>query len=158
MIPSTIACGASSYFRAGYYSQCDVANPNGPLRERLFFGGPKDSGPFGGLQAEYARIPFANVGCIKLPDNVTDDQAILLSDIFPTGYFGADLANIKPGHTIAVFGCGPVGQFVITSAFMMGAGRMIAIDTVSGRLAIAAAQARKSSTSTPQIRCGSSRK
>ena len=84
---------------------------------------------FDGLQAENARIPFANVGLVKLPDEVTDDQAILLSDIFPTGYFGADLAEIKPGDTVAVFGCGPVGQFAIASAKLLGAGRVFAIDT-----------------------------
>ncbi|MBV9103583.1 MAG: alcohol dehydrogenase catalytic domain-containing protein, partial [Candidatus Eremiobacteraeota bacterium] len=140
VIPSTIGCGACSYCRAGYYAQCDVANPNGPQAGTAFFGGPKDSGPFNGMQAEAVCVPFANVGPVKLPDEVSDDQAILLSDIFPTGYFGADLADIKPGHTVAVFGCGPVGQFAITAAFMMGAGRVFAVDTVPGRLAMAAAQ------------------
>jgi threonine dehydrogenase-like Zn-dependent dehydrogenase len=135
VIASTIACGACSYCRAGYYSQCDTANPNGPSAGTAFFGGPKDTGPFQGLQAEYARIPFANVGMVKLPEAVTDDRAILLSDIFPTGYFGADLAEIKHGDTVAVFGCGPVGQFVIASAFLMGAGRVFAIDRQPDRLA-----------------------
>lgn len=102
-----------------------------------FFGGPKNSGPFDGLQAEYARIPFANVGLVKLPEEVTDDQAILTSDIFPTGYFGADIANIHPGSTVAVFGCGPVGQFVIAGCKLFGAGRIIAIDTISTRLEMA---------------------
>src|SRR6185312_8866164 len=116
VIPSTIGCGACSYCRAGYFAQCDQANPNGPAAGTAFFGGPKESGPFHGLQAEFARIPFANVGLVKLPGAVTDEQAILLSDIFPTGYFGADLAEIKAGDTVAVFGCGPVGQFAIASA------------------------------------------
>ena len=137
VIPSTIACGACSYCRAGYYAQCDNANPNGKLAGTAFFGGPKNSGPFDGLQAKYARIPFANVGLVKLPEEVTDDQAILTSDIFPTGYFGADLANIHPGSTVAVFGCGPVGQFVIASCKLFGAGRIIAIDTISTRLEMA---------------------
>ena len=137
VIPSTIACGNCSYCRAGYYSQCDNANPNGPSAGTAFFGGPKTSGPFQGLQAEYARVPFANVGLVKLPEEVTDDQAILTSDIFPTGYFGAEMANIHPGATVAVFGCGPVGQFAIASAKLFGAGRIIAIDTISTRLEMA---------------------
>lgn len=140
VIPSTIACGYCSYCCAGYYAQCDNANPNGASAGTAFFGGPKPSGPFNGLQAEYARVPFANVGPVKLPEEVSDDQAILLSDIFPTGYFGAELAEIKPGDTVAVFGCGPVGQFVITSAKLLGAGRILAVDTVPSRLEMARAQ------------------
>ena len=137
VIPSTIACGNCSYCRGGYYAQCDNANPNGKLAGTAFFGGPKNSGPFQGLQAEYARIPFANVGLVKIPEEVTDDQAILTSDIFPTGYFGAEIANIHPGATVAVFGCGPVGQFAIASAKLLGAGRIIAIDTIATRLEMA---------------------
>ncbi len=140
VIPSTIACGACSYCRAGYYAQCDKANPKGAAAGTAFFGGPELSGPFDGLQAEYARIPFAHVGLVKLPDEVSDAQAILMSDIFPTAYFGADLAGIKPGHTVAVFGCGPVGQFAIASAKLMNAGRIFAIDAVPSRLEMARAQ------------------
>lgn len=140
VIPSTIACGCCSYCRAGYFSQCDKANPNGSQAGTAFFGGPADTGPFDGLQAEYARVPFANVGLVKIPPNVSDDQALLLSDIFPTGYFGAKLAEIKPGDTVAVFGCGPVGQFAIASALLLGAGRVFAIDSVPSRLAAAKAQ------------------
>ncbi len=140
VIPSTISCGFCSYCRTGYYAQCDTANPNGSRAGTAFFGGPTMSGPFDGLQAEFARIPFANVGPVKLPEEVTDDQAILLSDIFPTAYFGAQLAEITPGDTVAVFGCGPVGQFCITSAKILGAGRIIAVDTVPSRLAMARAQ------------------
>jgi threonine dehydrogenase-like Zn-dependent dehydrogenase len=92
------------------------------------------------LQAEKALIPFANVGLVKLPDEVTDDQAILISDIFPTGYFGADLAEVKPGNTVAVWGCGPVGQFAILSARLRGAGRILAIDSIPSRLDMAQAQ------------------
>src|SRR5712692_1701386 len=110
VIPSTIACGYCSYCRDGYYSQCDKANPNGPQAGTAFYGGPQESGPFDGLQAEYARIPFAHAGLVKLPEEVSDDQAILISDIFPTGYFGAELAEIEPGDTVAIFGCGPVGN------------------------------------------------
>ncbi len=134
VIPSTVGCGYCSYCRAGYFSQCDVANPNGPRAGTVFFGGPKLNGSLNGLQAEYARIPYANIGPVILPDKVTDDQAILLSDIFPTGYFGAKLAEIASGNTVAVFGCGPVGLFAIMSAFLLDAGRVIAIDKVPSRL------------------------
>ncbi len=137
VIPSTIACGYCSYCRAGYYAQCDNANPNGPHAGTAFYGGPEETGSFAGLQAERARIPYANVGLVKLPDEVSDDQAILLSDIFPTGYFGAKLAQIKPGDTVAVFGCGPVGQFAIASARLLRAGRIFAVDTVPSRLEMA---------------------
>lgn len=140
VIPSTIACGYCSYCRDGYYAQCDTANPNGPLAGTAFYGGPETAGGFSGLQAERARIPFANVGPVKLPEEVSDDQAILLSDIFPTGYFGAELAEIRPGDTVAVFGCGPVGLFTIASAKLMKAGRILAIDTVPSRLEMARAQ------------------
>jgi threonine dehydrogenase-like Zn-dependent dehydrogenase len=140
LILSTIGCGACSYCRAGYYSQCDKANPGGPQAGTAFFGGPAETGGFDGLQAEYARIPYANVGLVKLPDEVTDDQAILVSDIFPTGYMAADLAEIAPGNTVCVFGCGPVGQFAIASAKLMGAGRIFAVDCIESRLDMARTQ------------------
>jgi len=140
VIPSTIACGTCSYCRSGYFSQCDQANPNGKDAGTAFFGGPKDSGPFHGLQAEYARIPYANVGLVKLPEEVSDDQAILISDVFPTGYFGADIAKIHDGSTVAVFGCGPVGQFAIASSFLMGAARVFAVDAIESRLEMARKQ------------------
>lgn len=140
VIPSTIGCGSCSYCRDGYYAQCDVANPNGPSAGTAFYGGPPAAGGFAGLQAEKARVPFAHVNLVKLPDEVSDDQAILLSDIFPTAYFGADLADIEAGHTVAVFGCGPVGQFTIASAKMMNAGRVIAIDNLPDRLEMARRQ------------------
>ena len=140
VIPSTIACGYCSYCRSGYHSQCDNANPNGPQAGTAFFGGPETTGPFNGLQAEYARIPYANVGLVKLPQQVDDDQAILISDIFPTAYFGAELAEIEPGNTVVIFGCGPVGQFAIASAQLFGAGRIFAVDTIPSRLEMAQAQ------------------
>lgn len=140
VVSSTIGCGSCVYCRAGYYAQCDNANPNGKRAGTAFFGGPKSSGSFAGLQAEYARIPYANINLVKLPDKVTDDQAVLLSDIFPTGYFGAELAEIKPGDLVAVFGCGPVGQFAIASARLREAGRVIAVDSVASRLEMARAQ------------------
>jgi threonine dehydrogenase-like Zn-dependent dehydrogenase len=138
VICSTIACGYCSYCRAGWYSQCDVANPNGP--GTAFFGGPVSAGGFDGLQAELARIPHAATTMVRLPDDIDDDTAITLSDILPTGYFGADMARIHPGRSVAIFGCGPVGQFAIASAFLMGAGRVFAIDSVDSRLDIAADQ------------------
>jgi threonine dehydrogenase-like Zn-dependent dehydrogenase len=140
IIPSTIACGNCSYCRAGYYAQCDCANPNGPHAGTAFFGGPKSSGPFDGLQAEKARVPFANIGPVKLPDEVDDDDAILLSDIVPTAYMAAENAQIKPGNSIAIFGLGPVGQFCIACAKLFDVGRIIAIDTIPSRLKMAQAQ------------------
>jgi threonine dehydrogenase-like Zn-dependent dehydrogenase len=140
VVPSTIACGTCSYCRAGYYAQCDNANPGGKRAGTAFFGGPKNAGALHGLQAEYARIPFAHVGLVRLPGHVTDDQAIMISDIFPTAYFGAKLAEIKPGDTVCVFGCGPVGQFAIASALLLDAGRVIAVDCVESRLDMARAQ------------------
>jgi len=137
VVPSTIACGSCVYCRAGYYSQCDTANPNGPSAGTAFFGGPKSSGPFDGMQAEYVRVPFAHVNLVKLPNEITDEQAILLSDIFPTGYMAAEMAEIEPGDTVAVFGCGPVGQFAIASAKLLDAGRIIAIDRHPSRLEMA---------------------
>ena len=114
VIPSTIACGICSYCRAGYYAQCDDANPNGPQAGTAFFGGPEATGPLRRPAGRVRARPVRRTSAwCKLPDEVTDEQAILLSDIFPTGYFGAELAEIKPGDTVAVFGCGPVGQFAI---------------------------------------------
>ncbi|MFP2957979.1 zinc-dependent alcohol dehydrogenase [Myxococcus sp. 1LA] len=140
VIPSTIACGNCSYCRAGYHAQCNDANPNGPNAGTAFFGGPQETGPFHGMQAEKVRVPFANVGLVRIPEGVSDEQAILISDIFPTGYMGAELAEIKPGDTVAVFGCGPVGLFAIVSAKLLGAGRVFAIDCHEDRLELARAQ------------------
>ncbi|HEU5107061.1 MAG TPA: zinc-dependent alcohol dehydrogenase [Micromonosporaceae bacterium] len=140
VIASTVACGYCSYCRAGYFAQCDNANPNGKRAGTAFFGGPKDAGGFNGMQAEYARVPYANVGLVGLPPDVTDEQAITLSDIWPTGWFGARLAEVGSGDTVAVFGCGPVGQFAILSAYLQGAGRVIAVDGVADRLELARGQ------------------
>lgn len=140
VICSTIACGNCVYCRAGYYAQCNDANPNGPQAGTAFFGGPATTGPFNGMQAEKVRVPFAHVGMVKVPEGVSDEQAILISDIFPTGYFGAELAEIKPGDTVAVFGAGPVGLFAIVSAKLLGAGRVFAIDCHEDRLELARGQ------------------
>ena len=134
VICSTIGCGSCTRCRAGYYAQCYNANPNGPDVGTAFFGGPEATGPFDGLQAEKARIPFAHVTCVKLPDEVSDDDAILLSDIFPTAWFGARLADVSDGDTVAVFGAGPVGMFAILSAQLQAAGRVFAVDQVPSRL------------------------
>ena len=140
IVTSTIGCGTCSYCRAGYYAQCDVANPNGPQAGTAFFGGPKATGPIDGLQAEYARIPYAMTSLVRIPDGMSDDEAILLSDIFPTGWFGARLAEVTPGDTVAVFGAGVVGQFAIASAKRQGAGRVLVVDGIRSRLEMAQAQ------------------
>jgi len=140
VIPSTICCGTCVYCRAGYTSQCDNANPNGADAGTSFFGGPKTTGPINGLQATFARIPFAAANLIPLPEEVSDEQAIVLSDIYPTAWFGAECAEVSGGDTVAVFGCGPVGQLAIASAWRMGAGRVIAVDNVAARLEAARSQ------------------
>lgn len=137
VIPSTIACGSCAYCRSGYYAQCDVANPNGPLAGTAFFGGPETSGPFHGLQAEKARVPFANVGLVKLPDEIGDEEALLLSDILPTAYFGAIMAEVQRGDNVAIFGCGPVGLLAIACCQHLGAGRIFAVDGIPARLEMA---------------------
>lgn len=140
VVTSTIGCGVCSYCRAGYYAQCDRANPNGPAAGTCFFGGPKTTGPINGLQAEYARIPFANTTLVRVPDGISDDEAILLSDIFPTAWFGARLAEVSSGDTVVIFGAGVVGQFAAVAAKRQGAGRVIVVDGVESRLALARAQ------------------
>jgi threonine dehydrogenase-like Zn-dependent dehydrogenase len=137
VMASTIACGFCVYCRAGYYAQCDTTEPK---TGTAFFGGPEAAGAYDGMQAELVRVPYANVGCVKLPDDVTDDQAIMLSDIFPTAWFGAKLADVGDGDTVAVFGAGPVGVFAVISAFLQGAGRVISIDRHADRLDMAREQ------------------
>lgn len=137
VIASTIACGFCAYCRAGYYAQCDTTAPQGGT---AFFGGPEAAGAYDGMQAEYVRVPYANVGCVRLPDEVTDDQAIMISDIFPTAWFGAKLAEVDDGDTVAVFGAGPVGVFAVLSALLQGAGRVICVDRHPDRLDMAREQ------------------
>ncbi|RJK97590.1 zinc-dependent alcohol dehydrogenase [Vallicoccus soli] len=134
VIGSTVGCGYCSYCRSGTYSQCDNANPNGRNAGTAFFGGPGPTGPFDGMQAEYVRVPFANVGAVPVPEGVTDEQAIMVSDIFPTAWFGGRLAEVGQGDTVAVLGAGPVGQFAVVSALLQGAGRVIVVDGVPSRL------------------------
>jgi threonine dehydrogenase-like Zn-dependent dehydrogenase len=144
VVPFTVACGECFFCQRGYFSGCERSNPNAEKAAKMW--GHSPAGLFGyshllggipGGQAEYLRVPFADVGPIKVPNALTDEQVLFLSDIFPTGYMGAEFCDIKGGETIAVFGCGPVAQFAIRSAFMLGAKRVIAIDTVPERLKMA---------------------
>src|SRR5689334_16493296 len=144
VVPFPIACGHCNACTAEDYSLCENSNPNAWLAEKLWghspagiFGYSHLLGGFAGGQAQYARVPFADVGPIKIENGFTDEQVLFLSDIFPTGYMAAEACEIQPGDTIAVWGCGPVGQFSIRSAWMLGAGRVIAIDRVPERLAMA---------------------
>jgi threonine dehydrogenase-like Zn-dependent dehydrogenase len=140
VIPSTIACGSCVYCRAGYYAQCDNANPNGPDAGTAYYGGPMSTGPFDGLQAEYARVPFAHTNLVAIPPGVSDEQAIMVSDIFPTAWFGARLAEVSSGDVVAVLGAGPVGQLAALSARMQGAGRVLIVDGNADRLELARLQ------------------
>jgi threonine dehydrogenase-like Zn-dependent dehydrogenase len=140
VIPSTIGCGSCVYCRAGYYAQCDNANPNGKTAGTAFYGGPQQTGPFNGLQAEYARVPFAHTNLVPIPPGVSDEQAVMVSDIWPTGWFGGRLAEIKDGDVVAVYGAGPVGQLAALSARMQGAGRVLIVDGIEDRLETARLQ------------------
>ena len=147
VVPFPIACGHCMNCESQLYSVCENSNPNAWMAEKLWgyspagiFGYSHMLGGYAGGQAEYARVPYADVGPIKIPDGMPDEQVLFLSDIFPTGYMGADNCNIKRGDTIAVWGCGPVGQFAIKSAFLLGAERVIAIDRFPYRLQMAREQ------------------
>lgn len=144
VVPFPIACGNCDACRAEAYSLCENSNPNGWMAEKLWghspagiFGYSHMLGGFAGGQAEFARVPFADVGPIKIENGFSDDQVLFLSDIFPTGYMGAEMCGIKQGDVIAVWGAGPVGQFAIASAFLLGAERVIAIDRFKYRLDMA---------------------
>jgi threonine dehydrogenase-like Zn-dependent dehydrogenase len=134
IVPSTLGCGSCNYCRAGYYSQCNRINELGPLGGTVFFGGPETAGGLDGLQAEFARVPYAGVNLMKLPEEISEDQGIMMSDILPTSYQAAEMAGIHPGDTVAVFGCGPVGMMAIMCAQHMNAGRVFAVDNVKSRL------------------------
>jgi threonine dehydrogenase-like Zn-dependent dehydrogenase len=139
IIPSTIGCGHCQFCEKQFYAQCDNANPGGKLAGTAFFGGPAAAGGYKGLQAEKARVPWADTNLVPVPDTISDDQAILMSDILPTAWFGADLAQIEEGDHVVVFGCGPVGQLAIASAQVMG-GKVIAVDRLPDRLDMARRQ------------------
>ena len=139
-----ISCGNCFFCQREMFSLCENSNPNAWMAEKMFghspagiFGYSHLTGGFAGGQAEYARVPFADVGTIKIENGLSDEQVLFLSDIFPTGYMAAENCNIQPGDTVAVWGCGPVGQFTIRSAYLLGAERVIAIDRVPERLAMA---------------------
>ena len=146
VVPFTISCGECFFCQKGLYSGCERSNPEPSRSKAELLWGHTPAGLFGythllggysGGQAEYLRVPYADVGPIKAPSHLSDEQVLFLSDIFPTGYMGAEQCNIHSGDTIAVWGCGPVGQFAIRSAFLLGAERVIAIDSVPERLALA---------------------
>lgn len=142
-----ISCGTCYFCTKTLFSLCERSNPNAEMAAKLWghspaglFGYSHLLGGYAGGQAEYVRVPFADVGAFPVPESVTDEQVLFLSDIFPTGYMAAENCNIQKGETVAVFGCGPVGQFAIKSAYMLGAERVIAIDRVPERLAMARTQ------------------
>ncbi|MGV1905426.1 zinc-dependent alcohol dehydrogenase [Agrobacterium cavarae] len=146
VVPFTISCGHCFFCQRGFFSGCENSNPDKDKAKKMWgnspaglFGYTHMLGGYSGGQAEYLRVPYADVGPIKVPDGLTDEQALFLSDIFPTGYMAAEFCNIQPGETVAIWGCGPVGQMAIRSAYMLGAARVIAVDSVAERLALAAA-------------------
>jgi len=144
VVPFTISCGNCFYCKQQLWSLCDNSNPNAAIAEALYgysgsalFGYSHMYGGYAGGQAQYVRVPFADVGPLKIESDLNDDQVLFLSDIFPTGYFAAENCNIKNGDVIAVWGCGPVGQFAIRSARLLGAGKVLGIDRVPERLRLA---------------------
>ncbi|GAB3037011.1 zinc-dependent alcohol dehydrogenase [Mycobacterium bourgelatii] len=144
VVPFPIACGACSACERDLYSLCENSNPNAGIAEKLMghspaglFGYSHMLGGFAGGQAEYARVPFADVGPLKVDDDLTDDQVLFLSDILPTGYMGAEMCDIKSGDIVAVWGAGPVGLFAMVSALLLGAAKVVAIDQVPYRLELA---------------------
>ena len=147
VVPFTIACGSCFFCKKENWSACDNTNPNAGMAEALYgysgsglFGFSHMMGGYAGGQAEYVRVPFADVGPTKILNGLSDEQVLFLSDIFPTGYMAAENCDIKRGDTVAIWGCGPVGQFAIKSAYMLGAERVIAIDNAPERLRMAAEQ------------------
>ena len=144
VVPFTIACGQCFFCKKTMWSLCDNSNPNAGMAEKMYgftpsglFGYSHLLGGYAGGQAEYVRVPFADVGPYKVPEGLRDDQVLFLTDIFPTGYQAAENCDIQPGDTVAVWGCGPVGLFTIASAYMLGAERVIAIDRFPERLQMA---------------------
>jgi len=144
VVPFTIACGRCGFCKKKIWSACDNTNPNAHLMEAAYgysgsglFGFSHMMGGYAGGQAQYVRVPFANIGPLKIENNLPDEKVLFLSDILPTGYMAAENAQIQEGDTVTVWGCGPVGQFAIASAFMLGAGRVIAIDRLPERLELA---------------------
>jgi threonine dehydrogenase-like Zn-dependent dehydrogenase len=144
VVPFTIACGKCFFCEQQLWSCCDNSNPNYWIAEKLMgaspsglFGYSHMTGGYAGGQAQYARVPFADVGPLTVPNDIADEKVLFLSDIFPTAWMGAENCNIRPGDTVAIWGAGPVGLLAVRSAFMMGAGRVIMIDRLEYRLALA---------------------
>src|SRR3954470_17380375 len=144
VVPFPIACGKCFFCSKQQFSLCENSNPNAAMAEKMWghspcgiFGYSHLTGGYAGGQAEYVRVPYADVGPIKIESHLTDEQVLFLSDIFPTGWMAAEACNIKPGDTVAVWGCGPVGLFAIKSAFLLGAERVIGIDRFPERLRMA---------------------
>src|SRR3954447_18479749 len=147
VVPFPIACGACLACERGLFSVCENTNPNASMAEKMFgfptagiFGYSHLTGGYAGGQAEYARVPFADVNPLKIESDLTDEQVLFLSDILPTGYMGAEMCDITDGDVVAVWGAGPVGQFAMASARVLGAARVIAIDKEPYRLQMAAEQ------------------
>ncbi len=137
VVPFNISCGRCWFCRHGYWSQCDRSNPRG--QGGAAYGYTQKLGGYDGGQAEYVRVPYGNTGPLKVPDGLADEQVLFLSDILCTGYFGVDIAEVRPGDDVVVFGAGPVGYFTVLSAFLKGAGRVWAVDRVPARLKLAEA-------------------
>ena len=144
VVPFNISCGQCYFCQKEMFSLCDNSNPNAVIAEKMMghspaglFGYSHMTGGYAGGQAEYVRVPYADVGALKVPDGMPDEKVLFLGDIFPTGYMAAENANIEPGDTVAIWGCGPVAQFAIQSAWMLGAERVIAIDREPERLLLA---------------------
>jgi threonine dehydrogenase-like Zn-dependent dehydrogenase len=135
-VPFNISCGACFYCRRGLFSDCEASNPSNDLASGVY-GYSHTTGGYDGGQAEYVRVPFADVGPMKIPDDLEDDDVLLLTDVLPTGYQAAEMGGMKEGDTVAVFGCGPVGLVAARSAWILGAGRVIALDRVEERLRFA---------------------
>src|SRR4051794_30449062 len=146
VVPFTIICGECDQCRRGNFSVCERTNRNKEIADKVFghttaglFGYTHLTGGYAGGQAEYVRVPFAHVGPVKIPNGLTDEQVLFLGDIFPTGWQAVKQCEIEPTDTVAIWGAGPVGQFAIRSAIMLGAKQVIAIDRVPERLSMAAA-------------------
>ncbi len=146
VVPFTISCGQCFFCKNQMWSACDNTNPNAWMMEKMYgysgsalYGYSHMMGGYAGGQAQYARVPFADIGCLQIPEGLNDDKVLFLSDIFPTGYMAAENCDLKGGEVVAIWGCGPVGQFAIRSALMLGAERVIAIDRFAERLKMARA-------------------
>jgi threonine dehydrogenase-like Zn-dependent dehydrogenase len=133
VVPFNISCGACYFCERDLFALCENTNPNSEIASGVF-GYSHSTGGYDGGQAEYVRVPFADVGPMKIPDDMEDEDVLFLSDIFPTGYQAAEMGEIKAGETVVVFGCGPVGLFTMKAAWLMGAGRVIGVDHVTYRL------------------------